>query len=189
MKYILFLAAALLRLNCAGPEPIDELNNFSVTLIDEDSTLVNFPGDFEGKVLVIGYVYTNCPDICPLITGNMKKIQVEMGNPTDVEFIGISFDPERDTPSVLKNYHKAFDMNNRFSFLTGDTTEVNKLLDRVKVRTQVSMSTTTADGREIYFLNHSDKLTVLDKKGRLMFEYGGSMAPPKIVIEDINTIR
>jgi protein SCO1/2 len=180
---------ALFLLNCSEPEAIDDFKDFSVTLIDQDSSEVVFPDEYEGDFLVMGFVYTNCPDICPLITGNLKKIQQEMGDPDDVTFIGLSFDPQRDTPAVLHRYHEAFGLNSNFRMLTGDTTQVQQFLQRVKVRTQVSMSQTTPDGREIYFLNHSDKIIVLDDKGRWVYEYGGSMTSPDIIIEDLNKIR
>ncbi len=188
-KFSAVLSLLILFAACSEPEAIDVLKDFSVTLVDQDSAEVTFPDDFEGQHLVMGFVYTNCPDICPLVTGNLKKIQLEMDNPDDVTFIALSFDPERDTPAVLHRYHEAFGLNNDFRMLTGDTTNVQKLLDRVKVRTQVSMTQTTPDGREIYFLNHSDKIIVLDTKGRWVYEYGGSMTPPDIIIEDLNKLR
>ena len=191
MKTILFLipAFALLVACSGGPEPIDSLDDISFALLDQDSTIVTFPDDFEGKTVVMGFIYTNCPDVCPLITSNMKKVQVQMENPDDVEFIGLTFDPARDTPSILNRYHSSFELNDRFHMLTGDTSSVNQLLDRLKVRSQVSFSTTTDEGKELYFLNHSDKLIVLNAKGEWIYEYGGSMTPSNILIEDINKIR
>ena len=186
---VLFSLVGILLTGCSEPEAIDEFRDFSVNLVDQDSTEVVFPNDYEGDLLVMGFVYTNCPDICPLVTGNLKKIQLEMDNPEDVTFIALSFDPQRDTPTVLRRYHEAFGLNDNFRMLTGDTTQVQQLLDRVKVRTQVSMSQTTPDGREIYFLNHSDKIIVMDDEGRWIYEYGGSMTSPDIIIEDLNKIR
>lgn len=191
MKTILYSTILLTLLTaCSGaPEPIDLLNDASFSLLDQDSTVVNFPGDFKDKTVLMGFIYTNCPDVCPLITGNMKKVQVEMDDPSDVEFIILTFDPARDTPSVLNNYHRSFELNERFHMLTGDTTIVNTLLDRLKVRTQISFSSVTDEGKRIYFMNHSDKLITLNKRGEWVYEYGGSMTPSSYLIEDINKIR
>ncbi len=174
----------------SGPDVIDDLGDKSFQLLNQDSVLVTFPDDYQGRFVVMGFVYTNCPDICPLITQNLIKIQKDLGYPDDVQFLGVTFDPERDTPSVLSKYKEVFKLDKNFDFLTGSPEIISELMDSVRVRTQVSMSTTTEDGRELYFLNHSDKIMVLDKKSRLIIEYGGSMpAVPNLIVEDFKALR
>lgn len=175
---------------CQRTVIIDDLNDASFELITQDSTTVTFPDDYKGKYVVMGFVYTNCPDICPLVTHNMIKIQEELGTPDDVQFLGFTFDPQRDTPSVLANYKDAFSVEKNFDFLTGDSTVVSALMDSLRVRSQVSFSTTTEAGEELYFLNHSDKIMVLDPKSRVIIEYGGSQPMvPNLIIEDLQKIR
>lgn len=172
------------------PEVIDDFSGTSFNLLNQDSTKVVFPDDFQGQYVVMGFIYTNCPDICSLITQNLVKIQKDMNYPEDVHFIAATFDPERDTPSTLKKYGKAFDVDENFTFLTGDSTEVFAFMDSAHVRSQVSMRDTSSTGRELYFINHSDKIMVLDKQSRVIFEYGGSQKMiPSIVKEDLNKVR
>ena len=154
---------------------IDDMNDASFELINQDSIRIQFPEDFHGQYVVLGFVYTNCPDICPLITQNLIKIQKELGYPANVQFLGVSFDPKRDTPDVLHRYKEVFKVNENVNFLTGEPTIVQNFMDSVRVRTQVSMRTTTESGKEIYFLNHSDKIMVMNPKGEIIIEYGGSM--------------
>jgi len=191
MRNIFFgLLAMLLAGACQRAVIIDDLNDASFELITQDSTTVTFPDDYKGKYVVMGFVYTNCPDICPLVTHNMIKIQEELGTPDDVQFLGFTFDPQRDTPSVLANYKDAFNVEKNFDFLTGDSTVVSALMDSLRVRSQVSFSTTTEAGEELYFLNHSDKIMVLDPKSRVIIEYGGSQPMvPNLIIEDLQKIR
>lgn len=191
MKPIYLFLVAVIFLNCqSGPEIIDDLSDASFELLNQDSTTVTFPDDFQGRFVVMGFLYTNCPDICPLITQNLVKIQRELGYPEDVQFLGITFDPERDTPSVLANYKEVFKLNDNFDFLTGDLATINTLMDSVRVRTEISMETVTDEGKELYFLSHSDKIIVLDKKSRVIIEYGGSMPQvPNLIIEDFQKIR
>jgi len=174
--------------SCSQPVVVDDLSDASFTLLNADSTQVVFPDDFEGQKIMLGFVYTNCPDICSMITANLKKVQAEMNTPDDVEFVVLSFDPLRDTPSVLKRYKQSFGVDEHFTFLTGDTTEVNRALKRLKVRTQVSYRDTTSAGKELYFLNHSDKIMLIDEKSRIRYEYGGSMTKPAIFIEDLEKL-
>lgn len=190
MKNLFILSVLFSFFACQRTVIIDDLNDASFELLTQDSVAVTFPDDYKGKYVVMGFVYTNCPDICPLITQNLIKIQEELGNPDDVQFLGFTFDPARDTPSIMKNYKDAFDLNNNFDFLTGDTTIVSALMDSLRVRTQVSFTTTTEAGNELYFLNHSDKIMVLDPQSRVIIEYGGSQPMvPNLIIEDFQRIR
>lgn len=192
MKQIVFFLLVLLLLQgCSGsPEVIDDFSNQTFTFFNQDSAKVNFPEDFGGDYVVMGFIYTHCPDICPLITQNLIKTQQELNYPDDVQFIALTFDPERDKPSVLKKYANAFNTGKNFHFLTGDSTQVNAFLDSARVRVQISMRKITSSDKEIYFMNHSDKIMVFDKKGRVIFEYGGSMKMvPYIIAEDLNKIR
>lgn len=187
---VLFFPLAIL-INCqSGPEVIDDLSDTSFQLLNQDSVAVTFPEDYQGKYVVMGFIYTNCPDICPLVTQNLVKIQRELEYPEDVYFLGVTFDPERDTPSVLSDYKQVFKLDDNFDFLTGDSETISAFMDSVRVRSQVSLTTTTSDGKEIYFMNHSDKIMVLDKKSRVIIEYGGSMPQvPNLIIEDFQSLR
>ncbi|MBO6523282.1 MAG: SCO family protein [Balneolaceae bacterium] len=192
MKQLLILFFPLVVLiNCqSGPEVIDDLSDTSFKLLNQDSVTVTFPDDYQGKYIVMGFIYTNCPDICPLITQNLIKIQRELGYPEDVQFLGVTFDPERDTPSVLADYKEVFKLDENFDFLTGTSETISAFMDSVRVRSQVSLSTITSEGKEIYFMNHSDKIMVLDPKSRVIIEYGGSMPQvPNLIIEDFQSLK
>lgn len=190
-KLLLILLLPVLTISCGNdPDVIDDMGDASFELLDQDSTVVSFPDDLKGKYVVMGFIYTNCPDICSLITQNLIKMQKDLNYPQDVEFVAATFDPVRDTPSTLKNYARSFGIEEGFTFLTGDSTQVFALMDSARVRSQVSMSQTTDDGRELYFINHSDKIMVLNKESEVIFEYGGSQkVVPSIVVEDLNKVR
>ncbi len=191
LRLLPILFTLFLLINCqSGPEVIDDLSGTSFNLLNQDSASVTFPNDYEGRFVVLGFIYTNCPDICPIITQNLIKIQKELGYPDDVRFLGVTFDPERDTPSVLANYKEVFKLDKNFDFLTGDPSTISAFMDSVRVRSQISLSTITDDGKELYFMNHSDKIMVLDKKSRVIIEYGGSMPQiPNLIIEDFQKLR
>jgi protein SCO1/2 len=173
-----------------GPKPIDDLTDRSFELVNQNDEQVTFPDDYNGKYIVMGFIYTNCPDVCPLITQNLIKVQKELGYPEDVQFLGLTFDPKRDTPEKLSTYKDLFELDDNFNFLTADSSTVSELMDSVRVRSQVSFTQVRDDGKEVYFMNHSDKIMVVDPKGQVIFEYGGSMKQvPQLVVEDINKVR
>lgn len=173
----------------SGPKIIDDLSKKSFEVVNQNGEEVTFPDDYNGKYVVMGFIYTNCPDICPLVTQNMIKVQKELGSPDDVQFLGVTFDPKRDTPERLKEYKQVFDLDKNFDFLTADSTTVSELMDSVRVRSQVSFTQVRDDGKEVYFMNHSDKIMVLDQKGRVIYEYGGSMTPVNYILEDLKKVR
>ncbi|MEP1152365.1 MAG: SCO family protein [Balneola sp.] len=191
MKYLIkILPVLLLLMACkSGPEVIDDLTDRPFEVVNQNGEAVTFPDDYKGKYVIMGFIYTNCPDICPLVTQNMIKVQKALGNPDDVQFLGVTFDPKRDTPSVLKQYKNVFDLEQNFDFLTADSATVSELMDSVRVRSQVSFTQERDDGKEIYFMNHSDKIMVINKEGQVIFEYGGSMTPVNYIVEDLKTVR
>lgn len=189
LTYI-FLSFLLIQSACINDyKVIDDMNDASFELVNQDSVRVVFPEDFRGQYVVMGFVYTNCPDICPLITQNLIKIQKDLGYPSNVQFLGVSFDPLRDTPEILHRYKEVFKVDENVNFLTGEPKMVQSFMDSVRVRTQESMRTITDSGKEIYFLNHSDKIMVMNPKGEIIIEYGGSMPSiPSLIVQDLQSL-
>lgn len=168
---------------------MDDYSGERFELIDQDGETVIFPGDYEGSPLIVGFIYTNCPDICSFITANVGSVYEEIEDPGDTQFVLITFDPQRDTPEVLKSYAEAFDMDREpFHFLTGDPETIESLMERVSVRTQESYSRDLESGERLYFINHSDKILLINQNSELIFDYGGSMTPIPIIVEDLNKL-
>lgn len=187
-KFIPVLTLFILLTSCSSPA-LDDYSDVQFDLVDQNGSLVTFPDDFRGAPVVMGFIYTHCPDICSFITANVSKVHNEMSDPGNTQFILVTFDPNRDTPDVLKGYADAFDMDREpFQFLTGEPEVIDQLMRRVGVRTQESYSREVGDNERIYFLNHSDKILLIDGQSRLIFDYGGSMTPPKIIIEDLEKL-
>lgn len=178
----------ILTVGC-GNETIDDFSDSSFEFTNQDGEKITFPDDFEGAPLVMGFIYTNCPDICSFITANVRDVYREMENPGDVQFALVTFDPQRDTPDVLKSYAQSFEMDNEpFQFLTADSSTIASFMDRVNVRTQESYSQETENGERMYFINHSDKILLINEDSELIFDYGGSMTDPQLIIEDLNKL-
>lgn len=183
-----FFIIALLLISC-GNNRLDDYSDESFELTNQNGEPVTFPDDFEGAPVLVGFIYTNCPDICSFITANVQKIYEQAENPGDTQFVLITFDPERDTPDELKKYASAFEMDTEpFHFLTGDSDTIDALMRRVSVRTSVNEIRNSETERSVYFINHSDKILLIDQKSRLVFDYGGSMTPTEIITEDLNKL-
>lgn len=88
--------------------------------------------DFRGKVMLVFFGFTNCPDICPVTVATLSSLMELLGDKAgQVVPVFITVDPERDTPQVMKEYLKNFD--SRIIALTGPKDDIKKVSDAYKV--------------------------------------------------------
>jgi protein SCO1/2 len=114
---VCFLALLCFVLAACSPKP--EFKNIDITgstafgkdfsLLDSDGK-VRTLADFKGKVVVMFFGYTQCPDICPTTLTEMQQVMTLLGPQSDkVQVLFVTVDPERDTAEILKQYVPAFD--------------------------------------------------------------------------------
>lgn len=185
---ILTLFFGFILISCEK-DALYNLSDDTYQLRDTDSTLVNFPNDFAGNISVITFIFTNCPDVCPIITANMTNIQDELQDTSGINFIEISFDPERDTPSVLKEYKNLYRLNSQFTLLTGHPAIVDNLLSNLDIVAEKTIIDSLGHDSTNYTMRHSNTIYLMDKEGYIRAEYPAHRVPPKNVIEDIQTLR
>lgn len=193
MKHLILLISLVLIIGCKNNLPeLDTIKGEDYILLDQDSTVVHYPENFRGEILVVGYIFTNCPDICPLTTNNMVLTQQKLTEEgiTGVRFVAISFDPDFDTPFVLKNYMKVRNIDYKnWTFLTGEKSEINRLMKRMEIFSAVSDSTTLKSGKKMYFYVHTDRISLYDRDLNLRKNYPGSTLNIEEIINDIKNIR
>ena len=118
--------------------------------------------DFRGKVVVLFFGYTHCPDICPTtlveMAGVMKKLGADAGH---VQVLFVTVDPERDTPEVLARYVPAFDAG--FLGMSGDAGATQRAAKEFKIFYEKRPG--NAPGA--YTVDHSGQSYVIDPQGRL----------------------
>ena len=121
--------------------------------------------DLRGKVVVLTFLYSSCPDFCPLITNKMAQVRDEFGErSSDLAFVAISVDPERDTvPSVLR-YLQERGLERKLIYLTGDTESLQPVWRAYAIG--VTREKPTGTNKAIYEVGHSDALYLIDKSGR-----------------------
>jgi protein SCO1/2 len=125
--------------------------------------------DFKGKVVVVFFGYTQCPDVCPTTMNDLAQIRKSLGADADkLQGLFVTIDPERDTGPVLKAYMSGFDPS--FVALRGTTDEVTAAAKEFKVFF-AKVPGKTADG---YTMDHTAASFVFDPKGnvRLFARYG-----------------
>ena len=141
------------------------------TLTNQESLPLN-SDSLKGAVLVVNFVFTSCPDTCPLLTAQMKKIQSLLleKNIQGVRLVSISVDPRTDTPNVLKRYTKKYDLDlKNWDFLTGQTEEVQEIVVggfKVSMQ-QYGVSEEETRDYSIMDVTHGEQFVVVDQAGHI----------------------
>lgn len=192
MKRVTVFLFVFLVISCGEKLPIEgDLSGENYAMIDHFNNYKNFPSFVKNKVTIAGYIFTNCPDICPLTTNNMRLIQEKLNKEkiTDVNFVTITFDPAHDSPEVLRHFAEVRNLElSNWTFLTGEKTIIDSLMKRVGVFAVIGDSTVFNDGRKIYYYVHTDRIQLFDQKGRIRKNYIGSDVNIDEVISDIKLL-
>ena len=99
----------------------------SFSLIDQAKKTVSL-SDFQGKVVVVDFIYTRCPlpDVCPRLSANFASVSKKLRG-RDVEFLSITIDPQFDTPEVLSEYARRWQAGESWKFLTGSAEQIQEV--------------------------------------------------------------
>ncbi len=157
---------ALLATACAQPRSW-ALNDVTGHLPDLDFTLIGDNGeplrgsDFRGKVVLLYFGYTHCPDVCPLTLTHLHRVMGRLGGAADdVRILFVSVDPRRDTPDVLRQYVPAFDKHAVGA--TGSKSDLRALAKRYRVAFDLKKP----DANGNYEVSHSSAVFIFDRQGK-----------------------
>ncbi len=165
-----YIAVILMTLAACSPKP--EFKNIDITggtafgkdfsLLDPDGK-VRTLADFKGKVVVMFFGYTQCPDVCPSTLTEMQQVMTLMGPQSDkVQVLFVTVDPERDTAAILKQYVPSFDP----SFLglrPADEAALEKVTKDFKIYYKKVAGTSPGS----YTMDHTAGSYAFDPQGRL----------------------
>jgi len=138
--------------------------------------------DFKGKVTVVFFGYTQCPDVCPTTMAELAQVKKALGKDGErVQGVFVTVDPERDTPEILKAYMASFDPS--FVALRGTPEQTAALAKEFKVFFAKSAGKTPGS----YTVDHTAGSYVYDTQGRVrLFERYGTGA--QALTEDIKRL-
>ncbi|MDA0653337.1 MAG: SCO family protein, partial [Proteobacteria bacterium] len=106
----------------------------NVPLINQDGKTVRFFDDLlKDKVVMINFIYTNCPDVCSVETARLLNVQNILGDRVgkDIFMYSITIDPDHDTPEVLKKYKEKYDVGPGWNFFTGKEDDILLLREKL----------------------------------------------------------
>jgi protein SCO1/2 len=114
---------------------------------------------FKGKPVVLTFLYTHCPDVCPLTAEKLHTTMQNLGRDAQkVAVLAVSMDPKGDTPATAQNFSKVHKLGNYFYYLLG----THEVLAPVWASYSVDAQAATSNGT----VSHSSAIYLIDKQGR-----------------------
>jgi protein SCO1/2 len=160
-----FDAAALLQ--PAQPAPALALRNYL-------GQPVNI-AQYKGKAVLVTFLYTSCPDVCPLIASNLRVALNLLGSKMDakVQVIAVSVDPHGDTPSAVAAFLARHGMTGRMQYLIGSAKELARVWKAWGVGSE-------RDAQQPQFINHTGLVYGVTGSGKRLTLYSSSFQPSEI---------
>lgn len=158
-------AAALL--SPVAPAPPLALRNYLGQQVNIDS--------YRGKALLVTFLYTNCPDVCPLITSNLRVAQNLLGTAkaSKVQIIAVSVDPRGDTPKAVAAFLARHEMTGRMQYLIGSASQLARVWKAWGVGSE-------HDVQQPQFVNHSGLIYGITASGKRLAIYAASFQPAEV---------
>jgi protein SCO1/2 len=154
-------------LSPATPAPPIALHNYLGQPVNIDR--------YRGEAVLVTFLYTNCPDVCPLITSNLRVAQNLMGAKTasKAQIIAVSVDPKGDTPKAVASFLARHQMTGRMQYLIGDAHELASVWKAWGVGSE-------RDAQQPQFVNHSGLVYGITASGKRTTLYTASFRPADI---------
>ncbi|MBI3016966.1 MAG: SCO family protein [Deltaproteobacteria bacterium] len=143
----------------------DSLYTIPLQWRDETGTPARL-SQYQGRPVIITMTYTTCQSACPLIMQKLRKIESEIAEPKNVEFVVVTFDPSVDTPKALLKHKKAYQVEDSYwHFLNGTEETTRKLSLLLDIGYQKNNETG-------HFV-HDNKILLLDAEGKITVTLDG----------------
>jgi protein SCO1/2 len=147
-----------------------------------ETTLPNYTGQsvslgsLRGKPLLVTFLYTHCPDVCPLIASNLGVALKELGPKAAdrVNIVAISVDPKGDTPATVAKFLSDREMRGKMDYLIGDARQLGPVWESWNVGSE-------ADATNPEFIAHSALVYGVGSSGKLVTIYPANFKPSQIV--------
>lgn len=138
--------------------------------------------DQRGKVVLLFFGYTSCPDVCPTTLAEMKLVMDKLESDAEhVQVVFVSVDPDRDTPEKIQTYVEHF--NPTFLGLTGTMAELEPIWTSYSI-TREAVESDSAFG---VIINHTARLFLVDPQGKMHLSFA-YQTPIEDIVHDIRLV-
>lgn len=131
--------------------------------------------EYKGKAVLLTFIYTHCPDVCPLIVSHLKTAQAELGDKAnEMQIIAVSTDPKGDTPKTVKAFLGEHGMTGKMQYLIGDRAELGHVWTDWNIVARPDKA-----GRDL--VEHSALIYGIAADGKVTTLYPANFDPSQIV--------
>ncbi|HET9492511.1 MAG TPA: SCO family protein [Methylomirabilota bacterium] len=163
-----------------SPEPLPRIGaapDFTLTTQNGGRLRLD---DLRGNVVVMTFIYASCVDTCPLLTAKLAALAPRLrAGAAGVHFLGVTVDPERDTPDILHEYARRHGLGRQWTFLTGNPAEIREVARRYGVYFRKS---------ERGDVDHTFLTSLIDPSGILRVQYMGVRFDPDEMLRDVRSL-
>jgi len=130
-----------------------------ITLTDGRTASPLALSSLRGKVVVLTFLYTRCPDVCPLTAERFRVTQRELGADADgVVFVAVSTDPDHDTPEAVQAFSRAHGLDRNWHYLIGSRSQLAAVWQAYGIVANPDPGLPT--------VTHTDAVYLIDRRGR-----------------------
>jgi protein SCO1/2 len=149
------------------PAPETKLSNYNGETVNT--------GSLRGKPMLVTFLYTHCPDVCPLIASHLGLVLDELGpKAKDVNVVAISVDPKGDTKQTVEKFLGDRDLKGRMDYLIGDASQLGPVWEAWNVGSE-------AEASNHEYIAHSALVYGISSSGKLVTIYPANFKPSQIV--------
>jgi len=151
------------------------------TLLSSNNQYVSLE-DFQGKVVLMFFGFTACPDTCPLTLSKLKQVMARLDQKKPVQQLFITVDPKRDNPEQLKSFLSTFNLN-----IIGLTGTEEEILHVAELYGSAYMKNPTINSETSYLMIHTGYVYLIDQQGQVRAIYPQDTEEIQM-IEDISQL-
>lgn len=139
--------------------------------------------EMHGRIVLLFFGYTSCPDVCPITMGSLKNVFDQVGeeDSANIKVVYISVDPQRDTPERVQGYVNHF--HSDFIGLSGSEEQLSKVWSDYGIFRQIVDGPSAAG----YSVDHTARITLIDQDGNLRVSYAYD-TPVKDLVHDLKLL-
>lgn len=132
---------------------------------------------YRGKAVLVTFIYDHCPDVCPLIVGNLHTAQAQLGSDAQkLQVIAVSVDPRGDTPKTVRAFLQAHRMTGRMEYLIGSRPRLERVWRAWHI---LSKSSSGKAGPDL--VEHSALIYGISASGKITTLYAADFTPSQVV--------
>jgi protein SCO1 len=155
---------------------------YDFQLPDENGRLVSLAA-LRGKVVALTFLYTHCPDYCPLIADQINAVHAQLGSTASrVTFVAVSVDPAGDTPQAVRRFLDGHHVNGVLTYLRGTTDQLRPVWAHYFVASDAQTGTSTGRGTA-QVVSHTTIVYVIDPQGLVRVFLPANFEPKDLVTD------